>query len=123
VELPKYAKCYKRPDLVADGLDFSGASPGAPVMAGPQFASPYRLESVLYMRSAITPLDVFLGVLYNGVIYIVDTIGASTSKYYVFPNVRVPHPIAIGEKGKVVFSTNLCGAAGLHYVVINWSQV
>lgn len=108
--------------FTADNADFTGPTGANIVSAGPQFASPYRLESVFYTRSSVIAIDLFLGILLNGVIYTVDTLAATTTKYYVFPNQRVPHPLALHPNARVVFWTNLCGAVGRHYVTINWAQ-
>ena len=105
----------------ADSADFTGPTGLHPVLAGPQFASPWRIESVLYMRETITAMDIILSVLHNGIIYDIDIVSGSTDQNYVFPNARVPHPIALSEKSKVTFRT-VC-FPGKHYLLINWSQI
>jgi hypothetical protein len=109
--------------FTADNADFSGPTGAASVMGGPQFASPYRLESVYYQRATTTAIDIVLAAVINGVVYILDNLAATTSKYYVFPNARVPNILAFRENARITFYTNLCAAAGKHYLVINWSQV
>jgi hypothetical protein len=101
--------------------DYTGPNGLNPVMAGPTFASPWRLESVLYERTAVGAMDITLSILYNGILYDIDYVIGSTSKYYVFPNARAPHPIALSEKMKVTFRT-MC-FPGTHNLVINWSQI
>jgi hypothetical protein len=90
--------------------------------AGSMFASPYRLESILYNQSTPQSIAFTVSVRIEGVTYTLDTVAALTTGIYVFPNVRVPFPIALPEKAQILITT--VGYTGaLHSAVVNWSQL
>lgn len=89
----------------------------------PPFASPWRLESILWRRSAAVPaITLEVQVVYQGDIYILDTLAATSALSYVFPNARVPFPVALGDKMFIIFKTTGI-AACVTSVVVNWSQI
>ena len=105
----------------ANGNDFTGATGLYPVIVRPPFASAWRLESIFYHKETLTAVTITVSILVGGILYVLDTATALTTKDYIFPNSRVPYPIAMGEKASIVIATTGIPAC-LHSVVVNWSQ-
>jgi len=90
----------------------------------PPFASPWRLESILWRRSGggVPAIDIEIQVVYQGDIFTLDKVAGTGDLSYHFPNSRVPFPIALGDKMLIIFKTTGIVAC-MTSVVINWSQI
>jgi hypothetical protein len=107
--------------FTANGNDFTGATGLYPVVVRPPYASAWRLESIFYHKDTLTAVTITVSILIGGILYVLDTATALTTKDYIFPNSRVPYPIAMGEKASIVVSTSGLPACP-HSIIVNWSQ-
>ena len=107
-------------DFYANGNDFTGATGLFPIIVKPPYASAWRLESIFYHKKDATAVTLTISILLSGTLYVLDTVSV-TANDYIFPNSRVPYPIAMGEKASIVVTTAGIPACR-HGVVVNWSQ-
>lgn len=92
-------------------------------VAGPNFGSTWELKSIFFQRTKTDSIDIIVEVLWGGVSYTLDLVAATGSKYYVFPNARIPCPIALDEKAKVRFRTlNTVDVNEVSSAIVQWSQ-
>jgi hypothetical protein len=106
-------------------LDFQQSSGAVDLnfSTGPEFASPYTVLNVLFQRQRGDPIDIILSVCYAGRLYTIDKIVSTTENYYVFPNARVPNPMSMDPRAKIVFATNgTISALEDQTVLVQWSQ-
>ena len=107
----------------ATAQDFGDGTGGTvPVLAGPQFASPFILQSIVWNRVSTNGINIVVSALSNGTVYDIDRVTGLTDRFYVFPNIRVPHPLAFNEDCRIIFST-VGEVSDLQQVLINWSQI
>ena len=89
-------------------------------LSGPQFASPYILRSIIHRRDELAAVNIIVKVIHNNAEYVLDRSDGDTTRRYVFPNARVPFPMALPLGSKVLFVTESV-SGGDNRVVVNWS--
>jgi len=92
-------------------------------LAGPNYASPFVLHSILYRREKTEAIDIVIEAVMGGRVFLIDRIQSSGDQFYVFPNQRVPHTIALPNGCKIRFSTDHVSAGDEdHGVAIQWAD-
>jgi hypothetical protein len=89
---------------------------------GPQFASPFYVVSVLYKRVTAGAADMILSAIWGDQEFIIDKVTGSTVSNYVFPNARVPYPVALPNGCQIRFKTSGVAGAESRAAIIQWAQ-
>jgi hypothetical protein len=93
------------------------------LLAGSQWASSSVLHSILYRRLKTEAINIIVEAIIGGRAYLIDRVLGTGDVYYVFPNVRVPNPIALGDKFKIRFRTeNVTAGDEDHSVTVQWAD-
>lgn len=93
------------------------------LIAGANWASPYVLHSILYQRTKTEAIDIIVEAVVCGRSLVIDRVLGTGDTYYVFPNQRAPHPIALGSDFKIRFRTDKVTAGDEdHGVFVQWAD-
>jgi len=103
--------------------DYVAGAANLTLMGGPQFGSPFYLLSILYQRAKTDAINIFVECIYKGNSLTIDSLGNTGEKKYVFPNSRVPYPIALPDGARIVFrTTGTVAADELQGVLVQYAQ-
>jgi len=93
------------------------------LLAGPVVASPYVVHSILYQRKKTEAINIIVEAVGGGKVFTIDRVLGTGNTHYVFPNARVPNPIALSNGFKVRFRTeNVSAADEDHAVAVQWAE-
>lgn len=92
-------------------------------LSGPDWGSPWVLHSLLYQRKKTEAIDIIVEVIANGRALLLDRVLSTGDTFYVFPNYRVPNPIALSNGMKVRFRTDKVTAGDEdHGAFVQWAD-
>ncbi len=89
----------------------------------PSFASVLRIESVFWSRNDDTNIDIEFSITLRGRTVVLDLFETSDLTSYVFPNVRLPHPLVLPIGTAINFRTTGIIPADTHGVMITLSNI